>query len=148
MNIRALFGFQGRVNRATYALVGIFGVLIKHNLDRLTAAHMLHVPWGISSYFAPIGMLSGKYPPSALQKNFLLVLGLTSLPFIWLGILMTVRRLRDAGLPIRLVVLFFAPAINLLFFFTLCVLPSREERDISRRQEKLSASLLPKNKWG
>lgn len=39
---------------------------------------------------------------------------------------MTVKRLRDAGQPLWLVVLFFVPFINLLFFLLLCALPSQE----------------------
>jgi hypothetical protein len=47
-----------------------------------------------------------------------------ALPFIWLGVTLTVQRLRDAGQPLWLVVLFFVPVINLLFFFLLCALES------------------------
>src|SRR5436309_15568531 len=50
-----------------------------------------------------------------------------SLPFIWIGITLTVRRLRDAGLPLWLVVLFFVPMLNLFLFLVLSVLPTRTE---------------------
>jgi len=39
-----------------------------------------------------------------------------SLPFVWLGVAMTLKRLRSARLPLWRVVLFFAPFINLMFF--------------------------------
>jgi uncharacterized membrane protein YhaH (DUF805 family) len=39
---------------------------------------------------------------------------------------MTVKRLRDAGKPLWLAILFFAPVVNLLFFAVLWVIPSRE----------------------
>jgi len=45
--------------------------------------------------------------------------------FLWIGVMMSVKRLRDAGQPLWLVVLFFTPFINLLFFIALCFLPSR-----------------------
>jgi hypothetical protein len=50
---------------------------------------------------------------------------LLSLPFIWLGVHMTVRRLRDAALPLWLVCLFFIPFVNVLFFLALCFLPPK-----------------------
>ena len=37
MTALELFGWQGRVRRGTYALVGCLGLAIKHNLDRFIA---------------------------------------------------------------------------------------------------------------
>ncbi len=48
---------------------------------------------------------------------------LVSIPFLWVGVAMTVQRLRDAGQPVWLVVLFFIPMVNVLFFLALCALP-------------------------
>jgi hypothetical protein len=42
-----------------------------------------------------------------------------------------VQRLRDAGQPVWLVVLFFIPVINVLFFLALCALPPRERAEES-----------------
>jgi len=50
-----------------------------------------------------------------------------ALPFIAVGVLLTLRRLRDAGGPWWLVLLFFVPAVNLLLFAMLCLLPSRDQ---------------------
>ena len=55
-----------------------------------------------------------------------------AIPFIWLGVTLTVQRLRDAGKPLWLVVLFFVPVINILFFLLLCVMRSHSEA--SRRE--------------
>jgi uncharacterized membrane protein YhaH (DUF805 family) len=149
MSVRDLFGFQGRVSRPTYAVVGILGVLVKHNLDRLIATKFLHVPWGISNYFTPFGNWSRNFPPSALQVNFLLILGVTAIPFIWLGLAMTVKRLRDTGLDVWLSVFFFVPVVNVLFFLLLCILPSRETKEKARTGDDGYVSLLlPKSKWG
>src|SRR5258708_25917689 len=54
---------------------------------------------------------------------------LVSLPCLWIGVTMSVKRLRDAGQPLLLVVLFFIPFINLLFFIALCFLPSRGQTE-------------------
>jgi uncharacterized membrane protein YhaH (DUF805 family) len=149
MNIRGLFGFQGRVSRARYTIVGILAVLLKHNLDRFIAAKFLHVSWGIPNYFTPLGNWSANFSRSAVETNFLLILGVTALPFIWLGIAMTVKRLRDAGFAPSLVFFFFVPAINILFFLLLCILPSRETPEQARIGDVgYVRTLIPKSKWG
>ncbi|HEY2120067.1 MAG TPA: DUF805 domain-containing protein [Candidatus Acidoferrum sp.] len=149
MEIRQWLGFQGRVNRATYALVGVFGVLLKHNLDRLLALKLFHQHWNVLSYFSPLGIL---HNPNALvqdQKKFLLTLALTSIPFIWIGIGMTLRRLCDAGLDTLLVLLFFVPVVNVLFFVFLCAVPSHEEAlELRVHQASFLSAVLPKSKFG
>jgi hypothetical protein len=50
-----------------------------------------------------------------------------ALPFIWCGVALTLRRLRDAGLPLPLVALFFVPVLNLFFFLILSFAPSRAQ---------------------
>jgi hypothetical protein len=50
-----------------------------------------------------------------------------ALPFIWIGVTLTLQRLRDAQLPLALVVLFFIPVVNLLLIFGLCLVPSRPQ---------------------
>jgi hypothetical protein len=47
-------------------------------------------------------------------------------PFIFAGCLLTLGRLRDAGLSSRWVVLFFVPFANLLFFAAMAAAPPRE----------------------
>lgn len=119
-----LWRFDGRVNRGTYALIGFIGFAIKHNVDRLLAAS-LGARWSIWNYWIPFEDFTR---PTALvprDRQLLLLLVVTALPFIWIGVTLTVKRLRDAGQPLWLAMLFFAPMVNLLFFAVLCVLPSR-----------------------
>ena len=52
-----------------------------------------------------------------------------ALPFIWLGLAMTVKRLRDAGEATWLAALFFAPIANLVFYLVLSVKPSAAATD-------------------
>ena len=148
MRLRELFGFQGRVRRTTYALTGIFGVLLKHNLDRLLANRILHQPWTLWSYLSPLGMSHGSYlTPN--QKVFLVILATTSIPFIWLGLSMTRKRLQDAGLPARLALLFFIPAANVLFFLILCLLPGKDRLEkVAPGGNTLLAQILPTSRLG
>ena len=120
-----LWRWDGRVRRAKYATVGLIGVAIKHNLDRLIAASYLG--YGNSfNYWAPLGKAARLDHLSNTEAKFLATLLLLSVPFLWTGVAMTVRRLRDAGQPVWLVVLFFIPVINILFFLALCALPPSE----------------------
>jgi uncharacterized membrane protein YhaH (DUF805 family) len=121
-----IWRWDGRVARGTYALAGIICFAIKNNLDRHVARH--YFPWvqGYFNYWQPLGKAARLESLNWNEKDFLLTLIMMSLPFIWIGVAMTVRRLRDAALPLWLTCLFFVPFINVLFFLILCFLPSRQ----------------------
>lgn len=121
-----LFRPSGTIDRGTYALVGIIGFALKHNLDRLIATLGFHRPWGLFNYWIPlrdvarIAVLGGK------DAVFLGTMVACALPFIWLGVILTTKRLRSAALPASLVALFFVPFLNLLFFLVLSLVPERD----------------------
>ncbi len=119
-----LWRWDGKVSRGRYALVGICGLAIKHNLDRFIGYKFGH-QWGVKTYFDPLERAAQFSPLSYGDKQFLAILLITAIPFIWVGITMTLKRLRDAGQPLWLTLLFFAPIVNLLFFAMLSVLPSQ-----------------------
>jgi len=107
---------DGRVSRVKYAAAGLIGVAIKHNLDRLIAASYLVTRTVFFNYWAPLGKAARLDHLSNTEAKFLATLLLFSIPFLWAGVTMTRETLRDAGQPVWLVVLFFIPVINILFF--------------------------------
>jgi len=122
-----LFRWDGTVDRGPYLAIGLLGFALKHNLDRFLATFVFHRPWELFNYWIP--------PTKALRLRELpredafflaAMLGL-ALPFIWVGVALTARRLRAVRLPTWLVALFFLPVANLVFFLVLSVLPSRPE---------------------
>lgn len=115
----------GTVGRGLYALIGIFGVAIKHNLDRAIATIAFHRPWDLFNYWVPIRDVAHVTALEHGQRVFLATMVAVSLPFIWVGVVLTLQRLRSARLPAWLVALFFAPFVNLVFFLVLCVFPER-----------------------
>ena len=121
-----LWRWDGRVGRAKYAAVGLIGIAVKHNLDRLIAASFLGYGKSFFNYWAPLGKAARLDQLSNTETKFLATLLLVSIPFLWVGVAMTVRRLRDAGHPVWLVVLFFVPVVNVLFFIALCVWPPED----------------------
>ncbi len=120
-----LWRWDGRASRKTYALVGVIAFAIKSVVDRVLALQMLGYPRGLFlSYWAPLGAAVRFRNVSEPESRYLLLMLLWAMPFIWIGVAMSVKRLRDAGQPLWLVILFFVPFINLLFFLALCFLPS------------------------
>src|SRR2546426_4760770 len=122
-----LWRWDGRISRAKYAAAGFVGVAVKHNLDRLIAASFLGYKDSFFNYWAPLGKAARLDHLSSTEAKFLETLLLLSIPFLWVGVAMTVQRLRDAGQPVWVGVLFFIPVINVLFFLALCALPPREQ---------------------
>jgi hypothetical protein len=134
ISLRDLWRPAGTIDRGTYAVVGLAGFAIKHNLDRLVASYAFHRPWGFFNYWVPlnnIGRITNLRSGDTLFLETLLAL---SLPFVWVGIVLTLKRLRSAGLPSPLVAVFFVPFLNLLFFLLLCLLPERAAVETNRRQ--------------
>ena len=99
-----LWRWRGSVGRGTYAAVGVVGFTLKHNLDRWVAGWVFDRPWGIFNYWvSPFGDLSWR-ALLATEGRFLFTMLVLALPFIWVGVALTMRRLRSAALPSSLVV--------------------------------------------
>lgn len=116
------FRYAGRIDRGQYALAAVLLFALKYNLDRVLSTSVFGRPWSFTSYLS----VPGAEAIDALGKGdvlFGLTLVAIALPFVWIGTALTTRRLRDSGLPILLVLLFFVPVANLVFFSVMCVLP-------------------------
>jgi hypothetical protein len=78
---------------------------------------------------------------------------LAALPFICIGVSMTVRRLRDAGRPSWLTLLFFVPFVNVVLCLALCALPTRDRVDSSASSKSsprlpLLDRMIPRSRTG
>lgn len=114
----------GRTSRRSYAQWGFGLTALKFMLDRVIALTWGADYWSLYSYWRPTGALStadGRIP-----SGLPLVLLAVALPFIGVGVLLTLRRLRDVGASPWLVLLFFLPGLNVVMFVLLCLVPSRE----------------------
>ncbi len=147
--ISQLFSFTGTVSRGTYAVIGLFGFAIKHNLDRFVASLFFHRPWNLFNYWIPVRDVVRITQVGGPEAKFLATMVAIALPFIWIGTVLTVKRLRSAGLPLQLVMLFFLPFLNLLFFLVLSLVPERERTytEITNSRELL-LRVLPANAMG
>jgi uncharacterized membrane protein YhaH (DUF805 family) len=123
-----LWRWDGRVGGKTYAIVGVVGLAIKHFVDHFVAAGFFHA-YGFFNYWAPLGRGARLSHLTTDDGKFLATMLAVALPFVWIGVAMSLKRLRDAGQPLWLVILFFIPFINLLFFVALCFVPSRHRSE-------------------
>lgn len=133
---------NGTIGRTRYFATGILLILIKYMLDKLIAL-AFGQPWSPLNYLIwpnHSRMLVHQLP--AEDRQFGLVMLIGAVPFIWVGVTLTLQRLRDAQLPLALIVLFFVPIINVLFLLGLSLIPTRppvgrrwnEPMDISQAQ--------------
>lgn len=128
---------SGEVDRKTYVLVGVVAFFLKNNIDRLVAAWGFHHYWGFFNYWVPLASVGRITQLSRRDASFLATMVAIALPFVWLGVAMTVKRLRSAALSAWWVIFFFFPFVNLLFFLVLSLWP---EKSINHREHP-SASL-------
>src|SRR4029077_6440898 len=84
-------------------------------------------PMGMFPYLDPLRELHGMTGVIGVDWQYALSMLSLALPFIWIGTAMTSRRLRSAGAPLWVVILFFIPIANLVTLGALCILPERQE---------------------
>jgi uncharacterized membrane protein YhaH (DUF805 family) len=141
------WSWQGRVGRARYLVIGVIMLAIKHNIDRVVAASHGY-PWSVFNYWV-FKTPSGIDSITRDEANFYGELLIIALPFIWIGTVLTLRRLRDAGLPLWLVVIFFLPFLNLFLFLLLIILPSNQSAGAQADPFPAKFSdLIPKSEFG
>lgn len=152
MKFSDLWRWEGTIDRGPYALIGLIGFAIKHNLDRILATAAFHRRWGLFNYWIPFDRSVRITSLSPSDRVFLFWMLVLSLPFIWVGVVLTLRRLRAIGAPLWLVALFFAPYVNLLFFLVLCIYPSQSAEDLLKppreRENRTLRRIIPESSWG
>lgn len=114
------------IDRGPYAVVWLVGFALKHNLDRVVATLVFHRPWGLFNYWVPVRDVARVTALRTGDALFLSTMLGLALPFVWVGVALTTRRLRSANLPSSLALLFFVPFLNLLFLLLLCLVPARD----------------------
>ncbi len=119
-----LLRWNGTIDRAPFVKWGLSLMVLKYILDQLISQLFFHRSWSIFEYFAPA---AAAYRLESDAVFFLTILA-ASLPFAYIGCALTVRRLRSANLPLWLVLFFFLPVINLIFFKIICWMPSVVEQ--------------------
>lgn len=120
---RLWFTLTPSVGRRAYFASGVFWMVVKYALE----AWVIHATTGI--FYSPFVFLSpfGSIRAHALQQTpewLGLALILWSLPFMWIGVSMSVRRAADAGGSPWWGLVFFVPGLHYLLMLLLSILSS------------------------
>jgi uncharacterized membrane protein YhaH (DUF805 family) len=109
------------LSRLEYLALGVVLSAVKVVAD-FGVARYFGRPYSLLFYVSPID--APLFHMSA-DRAYWQALALATMPFLLVGVALTVRRLNDAVLSPWFVVLFFVPFANLLFFVTMALVPSR-----------------------
>ncbi len=134
-----LWTWHGRVGRVRYLATGLILFALKYNLDRIVAG-VFGYSWSVINYEYALEEAHG--------ASFYIALVAVALPFIWIGVVLTLRRLRDANLPLWGVMLFFVPFLNLIFFAILSAIPSREASNDGSKLGERVGRFIPQSEFG
>ena len=140
--LRLWLTFEERVGRREYLASGLALAAVKYAGDVLLVWSATGRVWAPLDYLRPVGALTAAKlagaPPSLLP-----VLALWALPFLWIGVSMSMRRALDAGRSAWLALLFFVPGVNYAFIGLMSALPTRVP---SAWERKLQAPPRPQDR--
>ena len=116
------FRVSGLVNRRTYALTGLSLAMIKYAIE------FAFVWFTTSQLFSPLDFvnpwLSSKAPFLHDAPAAGLIWLMFTIPFVWIAVVMSVRRAADVGVTPWVGMLMLIPILNLVVTALLAVLPS------------------------
>jgi hypothetical protein len=139
-----LWTWNRTIDRVPYLLTGVLLFLVKFAIDWTIATQAFGQPWSPLNYLIwPNDRVVRVVDLNDPERWFSLTMLLVSLPFIWIGVILSLHRLRAAGLPLMLIVFFFVPLVNLLLFLVLSLLPTKEVLDAVPIPEPVRRTLEP-----
>lgn len=129
------FGLKAPVSRKAYLASGAGLMALKVALDNAIAFAATGKPWPLAAYLAPSMVMKTQAMQSAQQASgptpdgALALMALVALPFLWVGVTMTIRRAADAGYSPWLGILFLVPGVNYLTMLFFAAVPSTKKDD-------------------
>jgi hypothetical protein len=139
-------GVGATIGRGPYFTIGFVLTLIKFGIDRFVAGYCFDRSWSPWSY-ALTGEIGGLFSLDREDQVFYATMLAFALPFVVIGVVLTVRRLRDVGWPLWLVALFFAPPpINLVFFIALSLMPGESEAIDGTLRDEIDGPPTPRSR--
>lgn len=123
--LRLWFLFGSTVTRKQYLLTGIALMALKLAIDDGIAFAATGHTWPPLAYLAPSWKLKSEAIPA--PSWMLATMAIVALPFLWVGLSMSVRRAADAGMGPFTGFLFVVPGFNYLLMLILAVAPSAKK---------------------
>lgn len=140
--LRLWFTFERRVGRREYVASGIALAALKYAGDVALVWAATGRVWAPLDYLSPVSsLLSAKLQTA--PRALLPLLALWALPFLWIGVSMSMRRALDAGRSAWLALLFFVPGVSYLFMAVMSVLPSRASHRLAHEPPRPYEHRLP-----
>ena len=121
--LRLWFSLHEPVDRRTYLLHGTGLMLFKYGVDAAVVWAFVHRVWTPLAYLNPVWTLREQLLRGA-PEWLAPTLAVWTLPFLWIGVSMTLRRAVDAGVSPWVCLLFFAPVVNYGLMLLLSLVPS------------------------
>jgi hypothetical protein len=121
--LRLWFSLAEPVDRWTYFANGLLLMTLKYGCDAIAVFRATGRFWSPLGYLLPFGFLRTATLAGA-PAWFLPALVLWTLPFLWIGVGMTLRRAVDAGRSPWLSLAFFVPLLNYVVMLALSVAPT------------------------
>src|SRR5260370_11140966 len=142
--VRLWFGLSLPVDRHTYFGHGAGLMALKYVVDVAAVKLVTGKTWLLIDYLNPLlSVRAGRM--GAAPEWLWLLMAVWALPFLWIGVSMTLRRLLDARRSPWLCLLFFVPFVNWVLMAWLCVAPSRRHQPLpvedARTTTRLRAAL-------
>src|SRR5256712_10644204 len=131
--IRLWFGFDAPVDRRTYVLNGAGLMACKYLMDAAVVGAFTGRLFTPLDYLNPVWTMR-EQALRGVPAWAVLTLALWTLPFLWVGVGMSMRRALDAGRSAWLALLFFVPVVNYALMAVLSLLPSRPRVPGPRRE--------------
>jgi uncharacterized membrane protein YhaH (DUF805 family) len=143
--LRFWFTFDSPVSRGQYVRHGLVLMLVKYVVDAALIWLVAHVMWTPLDYLTT-GAMFQRSTLAVAPKPLLSLLAIWTLPFLWIGLTMSIRRALDAGHSAWLAFLFFIPVANYALMAFLSARPRNHSRDMERitrpGQSRLPTALL------
>jgi hypothetical protein len=136
--LRLWFGFHEPVGRGTYFRHGVALTTFKYVVDAVLIWRFAGVVWTPFNYLSPLWSTRQQLLQSG-PPWLLTTLVAIALPFLWIGVSMTMRRAVDAGASPGLALLFFVPVVNILLMLALC-LPGSHQHNVPLVAERVRAA--------
>lgn len=118
-----LFSPFGKISRMRFFFIGVLLALVKLPIDYAVTTYAFHQVWSPTDYIWAKSPFVALNERAALPYYFTMLL--IAAPFAWIGVCLSCKRLRAAGAPVWLAILFFIPVAKWFFFAVLTAMATR-----------------------
>lgn len=131
-HVASLFRLRGPVSRRTYWTAGVSLLLLKYLVEAALVYATTGRFWSPLDYVNPIYSMRAEVLADA-PRGTMVALVLWSIPFVWIGVALTMRRAVTVGGSPWLCMLFFLPGVGYLLMLVLGLARDPEELEVRWR---------------